>query len=225
MAASPLTYSSALGAGDCVAGSFHLDTTTGKFDWSEALFWLHGYNPGEVVPSVKLLLSHKHPDDRTRAAEIIRQVTIEGGYFCLYHRIIDSRERVRRVLTCGGGVRDEAGKVTALDGVMIDLTATVRHETEQAARDAIAGATASRTVIGQAQGILMGRLLISSAEAFRILVEQSNRTNVKLASLSADLLRVADSPHGPGVLDSVVRAMQGSNIRPTRAVPLASEAG
>lgn len=218
MAASPLTYSSALGAGDCIAGSFHLDTVANRFEWSEALFRLHGYSPGEVLPSVELLLSHKHPDDRARAAEIISQIAVEGGYFCLYHRIIDSGRRVRRVLTCGEGILDETGRVTALDGMMVDLTATVRHETEQAARDAIAGATASRTVIAQAQGILMGRLLVSSDEAFRILVEQSSRINVKLAVVAADLLRLADSPHGSGVLDSVVRAMQGSNISPARDV-------
>lgn len=220
MAVSPITYSGALGTGDCVAGSFHLDTATGTFEWSEALFRVHGYSPGEIVPSVDLLLSHKHPDDRARAAELISQVGREGGYFCLYHRIIDSRRRVRRVLTCGEGVLDGAGKVKALDGVMIDLTATVRHETEQAARDAIAGATASRAVIGQAQGILMGRLLISSAEAFSILAGHSSRTNVKLATVATDLVRVADSPHGPGVLDSIVRAMQGSNVRPIPNVPV-----
>lgn len=219
MAVSPITYSSAPGAGDCLAGSFHLDTATGKFEWSEALFQLHGYNPGEIVPSVELLLSHKHADDRARAAELISQVTREGGYFCLYHRMIDSRRRVRRVLTCGEGVLNGANRVTALDGVMIDLTATVRLETELAARDAVAGATATRTVIGQAQGILMGRLLISSAEAFNILARHSSRTNVKLALIAADLVRVADSSHSPGVLDSIVRAMQGSNVRPTPQVP------
>ncbi|MDR6508532.1 PAS and ANTAR domain-containing protein [Arthrobacter oryzae] len=221
MAVSPISYSSALGAGDCLVGSFHLDTGTGKFEWSEALFRLHGYKRGEIAPSVELLLAHKHPDDRARAAELISQVTREGGYFCLYHRMVDSRRRVRRVLTCGEGVLDEANRVTALDGVMIDLTATVRVETELAARDAIAGATASRTVIGQAQGILMGRLLISSAEAFNILAGHSSRTNVKLAFVAADLVRVADSTHGSGVLDSIVRAMQGTNVRSVRDVPIA----
>jgi hypothetical protein len=216
MAASPLTYSSALGAGDCLAGSFHLDTVADRFEWSEALFRLHGYSPGEVLPSVELLLSHKHPDDRARASEIISQIATEGGYFCLYHRIIDSGLRVRRVLTCGEGILDGAGRVTALDGMMIDLTATVRHETEQAARDAIAGAMESRTVIARAQGILMGRLLTSADEAFRILVEQSSRTNVKLAVVAADLLRLADSPNGPSVLEAVVRAMQSSNISTAR---------
>jgi PAS fold len=129
--ASPLTYSSALGAGECLAGTFHLDTTTATFEWSEGLFRLHGFSTAEVVPSLALLLTHKHPDDRARAAEIISQISAEGGYFCLYHRIIDAR---RRVLTCGEGIVGEAGKVTALDGVMIDLTAIVRHETENAAR-------------------------------------------------------------------------------------------
>ena len=48
MAVSPITYSGALGAGDCLAGSFHLDIATGKFEWSEALFRLHGNNSGNT---------------------------------------------------------------------------------------------------------------------------------------------------------------------------------
>jgi hypothetical protein len=62
----------------------------------------------------------------------------------------------------------------------------------------------------------MGRLLTSADEAFRILVGQSSRTNVKLAVVAADLLRLADSPNGPGVLETVVRAMQNSNISTAR---------
>lgn len=90
---------------------------------------------------------------------------------------------------------------------MVDLTGTVRHETEQAACDAVAGATASRSDIDQARGILMGRLLISGEEAFNLLVSCSSHTNVKVATLSAGLVDIANSHQAPNVLDNVIRKL------------------
>lgn len=98
---SPHTYSSALGAPDFMAGSFLFDPLTGKMQWSDGLFNLHGYQRGEVVPTLELAMSHKHPDDRSRAMEILAEVFRDGGYFCIYHRIIDAQGHVRRVLTAG----------------------------------------------------------------------------------------------------------------------------
>nr|WP_246223760.1 PAS and ANTAR domain-containing protein [Pseudarthrobacter psychrotolerans] len=167
---------------------------------------------GDVVPTVELLLAHKHAEARPRCAEVIAQVLRTGGYFCIYHRIMDARGRFRRVLTTGDGMLDPAGKVTGISGLMIDLTETVRNETDQAARDAVAGVTASRSEIDQARGILMGRLLISAEEAFDLLVSCSSRTNVKVATLSAGLVDIANSRQAPAVLDSVIRKLQANAL-------------
>ncbi|BAS16273.1 hypothetical protein AHiyo8_45760 [Arthrobacter sp. Hiyo8] len=78
----------------------------------------------------------------------------------------------------------------------MDLTSTLRRETEQAARDAVAGANATRGVINQARGILMGRLLLSSEAAFKLLAGCSSMTNVKVAVLASHLVRVADTDAG-----------------------------
>ncbi|WP_311379814.1 PAS and ANTAR domain-containing protein [Arthrobacter sp. ISL-48] len=205
---SPFTYSSALGDGDLPAGTFHLDVATRHFEWSDGLFQLHGYERGEVVPTVELLLSHKHPDDRARAGEILAEVIRTGGRYCIYHRIIDARSRVHRVLTSGEGVTDAEGSVIAVDGLMLDLTATLRRETEQTAHDAVEGATATRTVIDQARGILMGRLLISSDAAFQLLVGYSSHRNRKICVVAADLLRLFDNADGSEQLEAAVRAIQ-----------------
>jgi hypothetical protein len=205
---SPFTYSSALGDGDLPAGTFHLDVATRQLEWSDGLYQLHGYERGEVVPTVELLLSHKHPDDRARAGEILAEVIRTGGRYCIYHRLIDGRNRVHRVLTSGEGITDNEGNVTAVDGLMLDLTATLRRETEQTAHDAVEGATATRSVIDQARGILMGRLLISSDAAFQLLVDYSSHRNRKICVVAADLVRLFDKPDGTERLESAVRAIR-----------------
>lgn len=201
---SPLTYSSALGGGDFPAGTFHLDVATRRFEWSDGLFRLHGYERGEVVPTIELLLSHKHPADRARAGEILAEVIRAGGRFCIYHRIIDARRRVHQVLTSGEGITDADGNVTAVDGLMLDLTSTLRRETEQRAHDAVEGATATRSVIDQARGILMGRLLISSDAAFELLVGYSSQRNLKVWVVAAELLRLFDTAGETDRLEAAV---------------------
>jgi PAS domain S-box-containing protein len=203
----PYTYSSALGDDLCIAGTYHVELDGWKLEWSDGMFQLHGYERGEVVPTLELLFSHKHPEDRPRCQEIVAQVCRTGGYFCMYHRIIDSRGRTRRVLTSGDAIVDATGKVTAIDGAMVDLTSTLRRETEETARDAVAGATSTRSVIDQARGILMGQLNMNSDDAFQVLVSTSSHRNVKLVVVAAELVKLANSAVTRRYLNDAVAAI------------------
>jgi hypothetical protein len=205
---SPFTYSSALGAGNCPAGTYRIDLVRGTAAWSDGLYRLHGYERGEVVPTIELILSHKHPDDRPRAQEIIAEVCSNGGHFSIYHRMIDGQGRLHQVLSSGEGFVDASGRVTAIGGVMVDLTATLQRETELAARDAVERAFSTRSVIDQARGLVMGRLRVGPEEAFNLLIRLSSRTNTKLSVVAADLVALAGesaessksagNPSGPG---------------------------
>jgi GAF domain-containing protein len=55
--------------------------------------------------------------------------------------------------------------------------------------DEIAVALTSRAEIDQAKGILMARHTISAAEAFQMLVDRSQRSNIKLRDVARELLR------------------------------------
>ncbi|PNI07275.1 histidine kinase [Arthrobacter sp. AFG7.2] len=209
----PYTYSSALGDNQCLAGTYRVDLEAWKISWSDGMFQVHGYQRGEVVPTMDLLFSHKHPEDRPRCEEIVAQVSRSGGYYCMYHRIIDAQGRTRRVLTSGDAILQD-GKVTALEGVMIDLTSTLQRETEQTARDAVKGATSTRAVIDQARGILMGQLKMGAENAFQMLVSTSSHRNVKLVVVAAELVQLANSEEAGEFLESAVKAiaMQGRGV-------------
>lgn len=202
------TYSSALNGDECDAGTFRIDLMERKILWSDGMFRLHGYRRGEVVPTMELVFAHKHPEDRSKCEEIVAQVARTGGFFCMYHRIVDARGRTRRVLTSGEAMVDAERKATVLEGVMVDLTRTLQRETEQTAREAVAGATSTRTVIDQARGILMGQLKLGSEDAFQMLVSTSSHRNVKLVVVAAELVQLANSAEARRYLDRAVRAIQ-----------------
>jgi PAS domain S-box-containing protein len=177
--ASVYTYSFALGDRDCTAGTFLIDAVTGVMSWSDELYRIHGYQRGEVVPTLELVLAHKHPDDRDRLRKMNADLVQAGGHFSSYHRLIDSHQREHRVLTSGEAVRDGNGRLLSIAGIMVDLTSTVRSEAEEATREAAAGAVRTRAVIERARGILMGRLGIGADAAFALLCAYSNHTNKK----------------------------------------------
>lgn len=209
-------YSSALGPADCAAGTFHFDAISGRLEWSDELYTLHGYRRGEIVPTVELLYSHKHPDDRQRCHDIFLAACETGGFFCSYHRVIDARMREHRVLTAGEARTDD-GMLVAVEGFIVDLTSTLHWETERAAREAVEGALGTRSTIEQAKGILMGILRIGSGAAFDLLARYSQATNIKVSSTAADLVRLANGPEEAALLDAFVQELRQRSEGPAHS--------
>ncbi len=54
--------------------------------WSDDLYRIYGFAPGEVVPSTELIKRHRHPDDPAPA-----DAPANGEPFCSQHRIVDRR--------------------------------------------------------------------------------------------------------------------------------------
>lgn len=52
--------------------SFFLDGD--RWEWSDAVARMHGYQPGTVEPTTELLLRHKHPEDREHVAAVLDRV-------------------------------------------------------------------------------------------------------------------------------------------------------
>lgn len=117
--------------GLCLAGTFYLDVFTGCCQWSEELFQIHGYSPGEVVPTLELLLAHKHPQDREPIRRIIADLCSRGGQRAIFHRVIDSGGREHQVTSaeaCG-----EAWNITGIHGFTVDLSRPLESENRSAA--------------------------------------------------------------------------------------------
>jgi len=163
-----------------ITGSWTCDLVHDEWWWSEEMYAIHGFAPGEVAPTTELVLRHKHPEDRDRAERAIATAFELGTRFSLYHRIIDAHGRQRHVLTVGKGNRAHDGRVVEVSGYMVDLTDPRRRDLEPTVNNALENALKHRGAIDLAKGALMVSLGIGADEAFAILRTASNRSNLKL---------------------------------------------
>src|ERR1700757_1118371 len=65
-----------------------------RWEWSDEVARMHGYEPGTVAPTTKLLLSHKHPDDRAHVQDLIQYALHSEESFSSRHRFIDTAGKV-----------------------------------------------------------------------------------------------------------------------------------
>jgi hypothetical protein len=162
--------------------------------WSAGLYALHGYTPHEVEATTGLMLQHKHPEDTARSFEVLENVIRDAAPFSCYHRIIDTRGRVRSVLSVGRGLLGDHGKVEQVIGFFVDLTEVRRSETQREVDMALVEIAKTRSVIDQAKGIVMVGAGCDADEAFAILRKCSSHQNVKLNELARRLVERASQP-------------------------------
>jgi PAS domain S-box-containing protein len=181
----------------CV-GSFRFWFDGERWEWSDEVARMHGYEPGTVMPTTKLLLSHKHPDDRAHVRDLLSHALHSGESFSSRHRFIDTGGTVHDAIVVADRILDDADAVLGTAGFYIDLTETndARNETRQEILDeALPDLFENRAAIEQAKGVLMTIYRVSAGQAFRVLQWRSQETNTKLRSLARQLLYdIADLP-------------------------------
>lgn len=103
-------------------GSWRRDVATGVMEWSDELYRLAGYEPGEVEPTLEWLVERIHPDDR--AGFLRRSVTRvkEGRAFEHEFRFVKADGDVCWVHSKVRPVCDEHGEVVEVRGVAQDVT-------------------------------------------------------------------------------------------------------
>jgi hypothetical protein len=187
-------------------GYYSYDVGDDHWSWSDGLYEIHGYAPREVPATTEVLLQHKHPDDRTRAFEVLEQAVQDGRPFSCYHRVIDFQERVRYVLSVGHGVWGAGGRVDRVEGFFVDLTAIRRDETEAEVSVALQRVAEHRETIDLAKGMVMLATGCDAGDAFQVLRRHSQRANVKLHEVAHRL--VEEVRTGPGGGDRVLKLLE-----------------
>jgi hypothetical protein len=173
-------------------GAFRFWFVGQRWEWSDEVARMHGYEPGAVEPTTKLLLSHKHPDDRAHVQDLLDFALQSEESFSSRHRFLDTAGKVHDAIVVADRMHDESGAVVGTAGYYIDLTNTfdeTRHETRQEVLDAaLPDLFENRAAIEQAKGVLMYVYRVSADQAFRVLQWRSQETNVKLRALAKQLL-------------------------------------
>jgi PAS domain S-box-containing protein len=181
-------------------GAFRFWFVGQRWEWSDEVARMHGYEPGEVEPTTELLLSHKHPDDRAHVQELLDYALQSEESFSSRHRFIDTAGTVHDAIVVADRMLDESGAVVGTAGYYIDLTNTFDAARQEVLDTALPDLFESRAAIEQAKGVLMYVYRVSAEQAFRVLQWRSQETNVKLRALARQLLAEVAALPAPATL-------------------------
>lgn len=175
-------------------GAFRFYFDDQRWEWSEQVQRMHGYQPGTIRPTTELVLSHKHPDDREQIAQTIDTIRRTGQPLSSRHRIVDTSGKVRSVVVVGDQLHDERGRVVGTQGFYIDTTPGQREQQDLVTAQ-VAAIAENRAVIEQAKGVLMAAYGITGIRAFEILVWRSQETNIKVRELASRFMAAISASH------------------------------
>jgi hypothetical protein len=181
------------------SGSFHVHRDTGTWRWSEELYSIYGFAPGDVVPTLEMMLSHQHPEDRFAVERQLLDTLEKGHSLSLWHRIVDAHGTTRQVVTAGSAELAGDGTVIGVHGYTTDVTEAVRRTTSEDVQQAMQVISQSRPTIEQAKGVLMMTYAIDAEAAFTLLRRYSQRENVKVRDVARSVVESMSGRELPAV--------------------------
>ncbi|HEV2757541.1 MAG TPA: ATP-binding protein [Actinomycetota bacterium] len=109
-------------------GSWRWEIGQNTITWSDQMYRMLGFEPGEFVPTSDMYQEHVHPEDREHADEMSRRALEEGVPLDYEHRFIrrDGSELI--VHTRGKVVRDESREPVRMIGTLQDVTERKEQE-------------------------------------------------------------------------------------------------
>lgn len=181
-------------------GSFRFWFVGQRWEWSDEVARMHGYEPGSVVPTTELLLSHKHPDDRAHVQDLLDYALQSGAPFSSRHRFLDTAGTVHDAIVVADRMLDDNGAVLGTAGHYIDLTDSFDEARQGVLDEALPDLFENRAAIEQAKGVLMYVYRVSAEQAFGVLQWRSQETNTKLRALAKQLLDEVTTLANPSAL-------------------------
>jgi hypothetical protein len=172
---------------DCPTGTVEYYFADNVYHWSDELYRIHGYERGDVVPTLELGLSHVDPADRDSVRAFWTKVTTVGGPSSVYTSLRDLNGHTHKLLISADLILDGTEPV-GVWALVVDLTRSIHADTHRLANEAVAASAASRAVIEQAKGILMGRAGLNATEAFGRISSHSQHTNRKVVVISQEII-------------------------------------
>ena len=117
-------------------GHWRFDVLSGEVTWSDEVYRIHGYEPGEVTPDYQIVMADYHPDDAGVLAEAVQRAIATGEGYDLRLRLQPAGREERLVETKATTEQDESGKTLAMFGVFQDVTEAVRSQERLAESEA-----------------------------------------------------------------------------------------
>jgi ANTAR domain-containing protein/PAS domain-containing protein len=204
-----------------IAGTYRGDLATDQWWWSPEFHALHGIAVGSVQPTLGLLLTHVHPADRTGLREALAAAATAGTPFAREYGVLRTDGQHRTGLLVCEPEMEPAGAVTALAGLVVDVTesrtaslADERVQRLETEVEQLRSAMASRAAIEQAKGILMLLMGCGEQVAFDLLAHISSHTHRKVREVSVSII---ESASGRSALPEDVRSILHDACPPSRS--------
>lgn len=103
-------------------GSWEWDISAGKLFWSDELYRILGYEPGEVAPGYDAYLARVHPDDQELVRHTSGVVLKEKGSIDYEYRIVRPDGSMRAIHGRGEIIPDQSGHSIKAIGSVQDIT-------------------------------------------------------------------------------------------------------
>ena len=174
-------------------GSFCFWFADQRWEWSDEVYRMHGYEPGSVVPTTQLVLSHKHPEDREAVQNRLDQALQSGQSFSSRHRFCDTAGDVHSVIVVADRMLDDTGAVVGTSGYYIDVTEALQDSQRDVLEQTLPKVIEARAEIEQANGALRLVYGLNDAQAFELLRWRSQKDNIKVRDLATQLVAELDT--------------------------------
>ncbi len=135
-------------------GDWHADLPSGVLYWSDVIYEIFGYQPGEVEPSVELFKQAVHPDDLALVEQSEQQAQ-ETGLHDVVHRIIRPDGKVSYVHELATAELDDQGRLLRLKGTVQDVTELKQAEQDLLIFRRIFDSTEQGIGVSDAEGYLI----------------------------------------------------------------------
>ncbi len=195
-------------------GTWDWDIGTDQLYWSEAIYGMFGYQPGEITPSYQLFCDSVHPDDReqVRASEMVCIET--GATHDEEYRVVWPDGSVHSVRETGNVVKDEQGRPFKMMGVVRDITEDKRstQALEQLAHhDPLTG--------------LPNRLMLEQRLNEALFVARNQKTRVALVFIDLNNFKHINDKHGHAIGDELLIEVAGRLRKGLRSSDMVARLG
>ncbi|MCK5001569.1 MAG: response regulator [Gammaproteobacteria bacterium] len=103
-------------------GNWSWDVASGKIFWSDEIYHIFGYQPGEFEPNYERFMAAVHPDDVERIKQSEQAAAEKGEKHSIDHRIILRDGQVRWVHEEAETIKNNADDMTTLHGTVQDIS-------------------------------------------------------------------------------------------------------
>jgi PAS domain S-box-containing protein len=106
-------------------GSWQFCVKTQHVHWSDELFRIFGFEPGQIQPSLDYYLKVTHPDERDRVKKILDEAFLKPGQYSFMRRIMTAQGKISHIHSRISVLRHELNADLNIIGTCQDVTPIV----------------------------------------------------------------------------------------------------